>query len=64
MNGINKLRCIMWFELFICILMILFFLYDTDKFVQFCSLFLAMMSMSIAFHYYIKILGLKEGDLK
>lgn len=59
MNELNKLRCIMWFELLICIFMILFFLYDTDKFVQFCSLFLAMMSMSIAFHYYIKIQELK-----
>ena len=51
----------MWFELFVCIIMILFFLYDTDKFVQFCSLFLAMMSMSIAFHYYIKIQEVKGG---
>ena len=56
MSEITKLKCAMIVELFVCIIMLISFLYETRTLFKFFSLFLALMSVCFAFD--------KRRDLK
>jgi len=49
MNKRNKIRCAVLLELCVCIVMLVSFLYETEKLFQFFDLFLAMISLDFMF---------------
>lgn len=56
MNEKNKIRMVMMVELCVCITMLIFFLYETEKFYQFFDLLLAMFSMGFVFENHLKLI--------
>ena len=62
MNEKNKLRLAIITELSVCIIMIVCFLYNTEKLFQFFNLLLAMFSMGFAFENHLKLVELEKGE--
>lgn len=64
MNEKNKLRLAMFTELCVCVIMLVSFLYNTEKLFQFFNLLLAMFSMGFAFENHLKLVELTKEEMK
>lgn len=64
MNEKNKIRMVMLVELGVCIVMLVAFLYETNKLFQFFNLLLAMFSMGFLFENRLKLIliDLRKGE--
>lgn len=62
MNQKNKLRFAIIAELFIAIVMIICFVYETEHIFQIFELFLAIMSICFAFERHTDLMALGDGD--
>ena len=56
MNEKNKLRLAMFTELCVCVIMLVSFLYNTEKLFQFFNLLLAMFGMGLVFENHLKLI--------
>lgn len=63
MNEKTKLKCAMLVELFVCIVMLISFLLQTELIFKFFNLFTAMMSLGFAFSRREELKRLIEDDI-